>query len=291
MREVIGLCLSNTTFHLSHITYFEIMITVIVITKNEENRIKACLESVKWADQIIIYDNGSTDGTLKIADKYTEDIFEYVGDDFSKLRNMAMEKASGDWVLYVDADERVLEPLKNEIQEIAKSSENAAYALSRKNIIFGQKVSYGPYSHDWMIRLFKRDKFKTWVGKVHEYGTFEGELGYSKNSLLHLTHRDVDSMVLKSLEWSKIDAKLRLDANHPPMTGLRFFRILITETYEQGIKRKGFFNGTVGIMDSLLQVFSLFITYVRLWQLQQAKPMNEIYDDLDKKLIEDNFNF
>src|SRR5438105_3117500 len=129
------------------------MITVIVITKNEEDRIKACLESVKWADQIIVYDNGSADKTLDIAKKYTEDIFEYQGNDFSALRNAAMEKASGDWVLYVDADERVLEPLKDEIKEIAEKSEKSAFALSRINIIFGQEVHYGPYKNDWMIRF------------------------------------------------------------------------------------------------------------------------------------------
>lgn len=266
------------------------MISVIVVAKNEQDRIKACLESVKWADQIIIYDNGSTDNTLKIASKYTEDIFEYQGLDYANMRNQAMEKASGDWVLYVDADERVLEPLRTELQEIAEQSENSAFAVSRKNIIFGQEVSYGPYQHDWMIRYFKKDKFKTWIGKVHEYGTFEGNLGYTKNSFLHLTHRDVDQIVLKSLNWSNVDAKLRFDANHPPMTGWRFIRIFITEIFEQGIRRKGFFNGTVGTMDSLLQVFSLYMTYVRLWQMQQAKPMDEIYEEIDKKLIESDFS-
>lgn len=267
------------------------MISVIVITKNEEDRIKACLESIKWADQIIVYDNGSTDDTLKIAGKYTEDIFEYQESDFAKMRNAAMEKAAGDWVLYVDADERILEPLKKEIEEIIKSTEKSAYAISRRNIVFGQEVSYGPYKNDWVIRLFKRNKFKTWVGKVHEYGTFEGDLGYTKNSFLHLTHRDVDQMVLKSLEWSKIDAKLRLEANHPKMTGKRFLRVFFTEMYEQGIRRRGFFNGTLGVMDSMLQVFSLFITYVRLWQLQQAQPLEEKYNEIDKKLIEDHFKF
>ena len=267
------------------------MLTVIVITKNEQDRIRACLESVKWADQLIIYDNGSTDGTLKIAQKYTEDIFEYKGNDFSKLRNMAMEKASGDWVVYVDSDERVLEPLRDEIQEIAKTSDKSAFALSRINIIFGQQVHYGPYKHDWMIRMFKKDKFKTWVGEVHEHGEFEGELGYTKNSLLHLTHRDIDHFILKSLEWSKIDAKLRLDANHPPMTKWRFMRILLTETWHQGVTRKGFFSGTVGMIDSMLQVFFFYMTYVRLWQMQQSKPLDEVYDQIDRKLIESNFNF
>ncbi len=142
-----------------------------------------------------------------------------------------------------------------------------------------------------MIRYFRKDQFKTWIGKVHEYGTFDGNLGYTKNSMLHLTHRDVDQIVLKSLNWSNIDAKLRLDVHHPTMTGWRFLRIFVTEIFEQGIKRKGFFNGTIGVMDSLLQAFSLYITYVRLWQLQQPKPLDQVYNDLDKKLIEDNFKF
>ncbi len=113
------------------------MISVIVITKNEEDRIKACLESVRWADQIIVYDNGSTDKTLDIVKKYTEDIFEFEELDYAKLRNDAMDKTAGDWVLYVDADERILEPLKVELLEIAKDSQNSAYAISRINIIFG----------------------------------------------------------------------------------------------------------------------------------------------------------
>lgn len=268
------------------------MISVIVATKNEENRIKACLESIKWVDEIIVYDNGSTDGTLDIAKKYTDKIFHYPGKvNYQDLRNKALEKTSSEWVLYLDADERVLAPLKDELLEISKSSEKSAYAISRKNIIFGQEVSYGPYKKDWMIRYFQKDKFKTWVGKVHEYATFEGELGYSKSSLLHLTHRDVDHFVLKTVNWSSIYAQLLLDSKHPKMSSWRFFRILITETLNQGIKRGGFFGGTVGVIDAFLQIFSQFITYVKLWQMQQSKPLDQVYDDLDKKLIEDNFKY
>lgn len=268
------------------------MLSVVVLTHNDQNLIKTCLESVKWADEVIVIDNNSTDETVNIAKKFTEKIYYDKGNDFSVRRNLGMDKASGDWVLYVDSDERILASLKSEIEQIVSSQDsNSAYALSRKNVIFGTLVSYGPYKHDWMIRLFKKKDFETWVGNVHEYGKFKGNLGYSKNSLLHLTHRDIDHIVLKSLDWSNIDARLRFDAKHPPMTGLRFLRILITETFNQGIKRKGFFNGTVGVMDSMLQVFSLFITYVRLWQLQQSKSLDQVYKDLDKKLIEENFKW
>lgn len=267
------------------------MISVIVITKNEEDRIMACLESVKWADEIIVVLNGPTDNTEKIVGKYTNKIIKVEGLDFAHVRTEGLNQVKGDWILYIDADERVLEPLKEEIKEITKNGDCSAYALSRRNIIFGTEVSYGPYKNDWMVRLFKKDKFKSWVGKVHEYGTFEGKLGYTKNSLLHLTHRDLDQIVLKSLSWSNIDAKLRIEASHPQISGWRLLRILFTELFNQGVRRRGFFWGTVGVMDALLQTFSLVMTYIRLWEMQQQKPLEEKYREIDKKLIEQDFRY
>ena len=163
-------------------------ISVVVITKNEAGRIKACLESVKWADEIVVIDNGSSDFTLEIVKKYTDNILTFKNMDFSELRNKGMEKAIGDWVLYVDSDERVLESLKEELLKLVET-EKTAYAISRRNIIFGREVNYGPYKKDWVIRLLKKNNFETWFGKVHEQPKFIGKLGYTKNSLLHLTHR------------------------------------------------------------------------------------------------------
>lgn len=266
------------------------MITAIVITKNEEKMIEVCLKSLSWVDELIIADNGSIDKTLEIAKKYTRNIFKFEGRDFAKLRNEAIKKAKGDWVLYIDADERVLYPLRVEIENLIKNSDKSAFAISRRNIILGKEVNYGPYKKDWMIRLLKKDKFRTWVGKVHEYATFEGELGYLKEPLLHLTHRNIDQIVLKSLVWSNIDARLRLDAKHPKITGLRLLKILFFESVNQGIKRRGFFNGTVGTIDAILQTFSLVITYIRLWQLQRPQTLEQTYQDIDKKLTHSDFN-
>jgi hypothetical protein len=267
------------------------MLSIIIITKNEEKRIQVCLESVKWADEIVIADNGSIDTTLEIAKKYTDKILKYDGIDFADLRNKAFKESKGDWVLYIDADERVTSNLKNEIETLIAFSKESAFAISRKNIIFGTEVKYGPFWPDWVVRLIKRADFIQWLGKIHEYPKFDGDLGYTKNSLLHLTHRDIDQIVLKSLDWSKIDAQLRFDAGHPKMSGWRFLRIFISEIFNQGIIRKGFFNGTIGIMDSLLQLFSMYMTYIRLWQLQQPKPLDKVYDEIDKRLIENSFQY
>src|SRR3989338_331260 len=267
------------------------MLTVIVITKNEESRIKACLESVKFADEIIVCDNGSEDNTIRIAEKYTDKIFQTRLQDFAEIRNFATEKASGEWMLFVDADERVTEALRSEIETMISFSDFSAYALSRKNIVFGQEVKYGPFWPDWVIRVLKRTDFQMWVGKVHEMPHFSRKLGYSKNSLLHLTHRGVDQFMKKVLDWSAIEARLRLDANHPKMTKWRFVRVFLTELLNQGFKRRGFFGGTVGIIDSFLQTFHLYITYVRLWEMQQPKSLTQTYDDLDQQLIDDNFKY
>lgn len=267
------------------------MISVVVIAKNEEKIIKVCLESIKWADEIIFFDNNSNDKTVEIAKKYTDKVFNFTELDYAKVKNEAFEKTTGDWVLYIDSDERVLGPLKNEILDLIQSTDKSAFALSRKNIIFGQEVKYPSFWPDWIIRLVSKKSFKGWKGKVHETLTFSGDLGYTKNSLLHLTHRNLDQVTMKSLNWSRIDAKLRLDSNHPKMSGWRFLRILLSELYYQGVVRKGFFNGTVGTIDSILQSFSLFMTYVRLWELQQSKPLEEIYSDIDKRLIESDFKY
>jgi len=265
------------------------MLSIIIITRNEEDRIKACLESIKWAAEIIVVDHGSTDKTLDIAKSYNAKIFHSDSDDFSVRRNLGAEKAAGDWLLYIDADERVSAGLKDELFAIFEDSKFSAYAISRVNFIWGEHKSYGPFSPDWVIRLLHKAHFKHWVGKVHEYPQFDGELGYTKNSFIHLTHRNVEQVILKNLEWSKIDAKLRFDAHHPPMSGWRFLRIFVTETWNQGIVRQGFFNGTVGVIDSLMQTFFLITSYIRLWEMQQKEPLDETYDKLDKKLMENHF--
>lgn len=265
------------------------MLSVVIIAKNEEEMIENCLLSVKWADEIIVFDNGSSDQTKEIAKKHTEEVFEFISSDFSALRNRAIKQAKGDWVLFVDCDERVLEPLRHEIKTLIKSEEFSAFALSRQNIIFGEEKKYPAFWPDWVIRLIKKDNFKSFTGEVHEQPTIEGKLGYSKNSLLHLTHRNVDQIVLKSLDWSKIDAKLRLQANHPRMTSWRFLRILFSELLNQGVKRGGFFAGTVGTIDALLQTFSLVLTYIRLWEAQQVKPLSEKYKEIDLRLRQNDF--
>jgi hypothetical protein len=149
-----------------------------------------------------------------------------------------------------------------------RKSEYQAYKIHRKNYYFG--------NHEWpfiesLERLFEKSSLKGWYGEVHETPKVEGKIGELKGFLLHYTHRDLTSMVDKTIVWSKIEAELRYKSHHPPMTWWRFPRVMFTAFYYSYIQQKGYKAGTVGIVESLYQSFSMFITYARLWEMQQKK--------------------
>lgn len=267
------------------------MVSVLILTKNEEKMIVGCLESAKWADEIVILDNDSSDKTIEIAEKFTDKIFSKKFESYEEERNFLAEKANGDWIFYLDADERISLHLREEIEEITtnKRREIGVFAVPRKNILLGKWQKFGGWWPDYQIRLFKRDCLRGWHGKLHERPEFEGELSHLKNPLIHLTHRDIASMMEKTAEWSKIEAKLRLDASHPKISGWRLLRVVMTEFFERLVKKQGFREGTEGWLEAIFQSFSMFITYFRLWEIQRKDDLAKTYKKIDEKLKETNF--
>ena len=246
-------------------------LSIIIITLDEEKMIGDCLKSVSdLADEVLVIDGGSVDKTREIAEKSGAKVFVNQFKDFASQRNFGMEKAMGEWILYVDADERVTPELREEILRYAQDDNNkvnniAAYKINRKNFYFG--------NHEWpkiekLERLFKKEKLKGWYGKVHESPKVLGKMGELDGFLLHYTHRDLSSMLSKTLEWSKIEAQLRFDAHHPKMAVWRFPRVMLTAFWNSYITQKGYKVGVVGLIESIFQAFSAFITYARLWELQ-----------------------
>lgn len=245
-------------------------ISAIVITKNGEDLIKDCLESLAFCDEIVVIDAGSRDKTTEIAKKMGAKVFEHKTSDFSQLRNFGLKNANFDWVFYVDTDERVSRELIEEIELKLKVNKTLgrfdSYFLKRKNFYLG--------NNEWpctekLERLFKKNKIKGWEGTLHESPISEGEKGELKGFLLHYTHRDLKSMLLKTIEWSKTEAELRYNANHPKMSWWRFPRVMTTAFLNSYIRQKGYKAGAVGIIESIYQSFSSFVTYARLWELQR----------------------
>lgn len=244
-------------------------ISAVILSKDSEDLIPDCLKSVKFCDEIIVVDAGSKDRTLEIAKKNGAKIISSEPSDYALSRNLGLKNASYDWILYIDTDERVTAELAKNIKKaISGTLDTVAYKLKRKNFYFGH--------HEWpyvekLERLFKKQNLKEWYGKIHESPTYNGKVGILQGFLLHYTHRDLSSMIEKTMEWSKIEAELRFKANHPAMSWWRFPRVMATAFFDSYIKQGGFRAGVTGLIESMYQAFSIFVTYARLWELQKEK--------------------
>ena len=284
-------------------------LSVIVLTKNEEEMIEGCLKSAQSLGEILLIDDCSTDRTLEIARKYTDKIFVHKKKDFSDQRNFGLKKATGDWVFYLDADERVTPQLQEEISSIIHHPEPeqssvqgspkpssalvyghpspiihqpVAFLLKRRNFFLGKEMF-----PDKVHRLFRKTNLKGWRGPLHESPVFVGDEGELINSLIHFSHRDISLMLEGTLEWSKIEADLRFKAGHPLVCRWRLIRVMLSEFFRRFFKEKGFRFGVEGFIESVYQSFSLFITYVRLWEKQREKPLKETYKELEQKMLGD----
>lgn len=249
------------------------MISAVVITKNEEKMIEDCLRSLSFADEIIVVDTGNTDQTNQIAKLLGAKIVKSAGDDYSKFRNDGLKHAKYDWILFVDADERVTTELKDEVIEVIKKSPGV-YEIPRKNIFLGKELKYGGWGSDKVIRLFHKSLLEGYVNQLHEQPVYRGALQTMSHELTHYSHRGLTSMLNKTMFFTKFEAQLRLDAGHPPVVPWRLFRIMLTEFWLRFIKLQAWRDGPIGIIDGLFQVYNSFIIYARLWELQRTQIKN-----------------
>lgn len=241
-------------------------ISAVVLTRNSADVLSDCLKSLSFCKEIVVVDDNSSDATLEIAKKFGAMVMTYSQKSFAKKREAGAQKAKNDWILYVDSDERISEELKKSIQNMIVDNNISVGILQRKNFYLGNNL--------WpkierLERLFKKETLKGWQGEVHESPIFEGDAEVLNGFLLHYTHQNLEQMVEKTREWSAKEAKLRLDANHPKMSAWRFFRVMITGCWDSYIKQSGWKAGAAGIVESMYQGFSMFITYAKLWELQQ----------------------
>ncbi len=260
-------------------------LSVIVLSRNVASEIIPTLKSARFAPEIILVDTGSTDDTLKVARPYVHKIIKTSGQDFAAWRNLGASAATSDWLLYLDSDERLPKPLAEEILSTINNPKHQAYTIPRYEILLGRHLSHWPDSR--VLRLIKKSALKKWVGRLHEQPQIEGSIGKLHQSLVHLTHKNIDEKVLNTLNWSALEAKLLFDAHHPPMKGWRFWRILLTEFFMRFIKQELWRDGVEGNIEIIYQMFSRFLTYVRLWEMQRSPTLKETYANIDKKILQE----
>jgi len=248
------------------------MISVVVLTHNSQNMISAVLESLKWCDERIIVDDYSIDKTREIAKAAGCTIYQHsLNDNFAEQRNFGLEKAKGEWVLFVDSDELVSGKLCDEIQNaLKKESKIVGYYLSRRDTMWGRELKYGETAHVKLLRLAKKTA-GIWERSVHEIWRVHGPVAYLVSPLLHFPHTSVSSFL------SRINLYTSLNARQFYKEKKRFsvWQIIVypkAKFIQNYFYRLGFLDGGAGFVSAMMMSFHSFLTRGKLWELEQKKP-------------------
>lgn len=236
-----------------------IKLSVIIPTYNEEHYIETALKSVTFADEIIVIDSFSDDNTLAIAEKYTSKIFQRKFDNFSNQKNYALSQATGEWVLFLDADERVTHSLENEILEVIQNPEHEGYKINFPHFFMNRFL----YHHDDdVIRLVRRDKAK-FTGTVHEKLDVDGSIGQLKNFMLHFTYKGLHHYIQKKESYAWFQAE-QLYAKNKKTTYFHLFFRPFYRFVNSVFIRGSFRDGIPGITVAVLDAYGVFQRYVKL---------------------------
>lgn len=247
-------------------------LSVVISAHNEEKNIKDCLESAnQLGDEIILIDNNSTDKTQEIGREYGAKIYTQPNNLMLNInKNFGFEKASGDWILNLDADERVTPELRDEIVASIKDQVSSVdgYWIPRKNIIFGKWIQHSLWSPDEQLRLFRKGKGRFPEKHIHEALEINGSTGHLKNPLTHLNYASVSQFLYK---LDKIYTENETDVFLRSGKKLKWTDA-ITWPVEDFLKtffaQKGYKDGLHGLVLSLLQAFYAEIVFAKIWEKQ-----------------------
>ncbi|QNM86053.1 glycosyltransferase family 2 protein [Polaribacter pectinis] len=248
-------------------------ITAIIPTLNEEIHIAAAIESVSFADEIIVIDSFSTDKTIEIAEKYNVKIIKRKFDDFSSQKNFAIEQAKNAWIYILDADERVTPGVKDEILKAVKKPNGFVGFYVRRTFYFcGRKVNYSGFQRDKVIRLFLKENCK-YTGLVHEKIVAKGEIGFFKNKIDHFSYRNYDHYISKMNHYAAIRAK----ELHQKGKTVNIYHVMIKPAarfFIHYIIRLGFLDGFTGFLVAKTQAYGVLTRYIKLWLLNKGIKEN-----------------
>ncbi|MBI3619938.1 glycosyltransferase family 2 protein [Candidatus Roizmanbacteria bacterium] len=250
-------------------------ITVAINTYNEEKNIADCVVSARLlTDTILVVDMKSTDKTVAIAGRLGARIVSAPFTSYVEpARQAAIENSDTDWVLILDADERLTPLLAAEIKTAVVSKQNTAYKVSRKNIFGKTKwLKHGGWWPDEQIRLIKKDSFRGWPKAIHSAPQIDGPMGALINPLTHFFHGDLAAMVEKTAIFEDIESDLLFRAHRTASTPT-FFRKFAGELYRRLFAGLGFMDGQIGIIESIYQAYSKTITYLYLYEKTKSRSV------------------
>lgn len=251
-----------------------VSLSVIVITKNEERHIGACLSSLVFADEIIVLDSGSTDRTCEIARDHGAKVHttsDWPG--FGPQKNRALDLATGDWVLSIDADERVTPELSGAIQAVLRNPQHTGYQIARLSNFCGRWIRHSGWWPDYVLRLFRRDAARFTDVAVHEKVVCKGSVGTLDGHFLHFPYKDLDALIAKVNRYSSDAAHMmHAKGRRTSLPGVighsvwTFIRIYLL--------RRGFLDGKEGFILAAVAAAGSFFRYSKLLYLGKNRAVD-----------------
>jgi glycosyltransferase involved in cell wall biosynthesis len=245
-------------------------LTAVILTHNEEGVVADTLESLNFCDELIVVDDFSNDSTARIAKGKGAKVFKrHLSGNFASQRNFGLGKASGEWVLFIDADEKISDGLKEEIVSLINipANKNAGYFIKRTDFYKDKELKHGECGNVFKLRLAKKDS-GIWKRRVHEFWDVKGQKGYLKESLFHYPYKNLYTFVEKLNFYSTLHAKaLNEEGKHSSLV-----KIIIWPTgkfFDNYFIKHGFLDGNVGFLLALFMSLHSFLAWSKLWILQK----------------------
>lgn len=245
-------------------------VSAIVIAFNDAPNIRRCLESVIWADEVVVVDSHSTDGTTEICREFTPYVYQEVFRGFGDLRNRAMAKASHDWIFSLDTDEWATNEVREEIQGLLKNGPSAqAYFVPRKNYFLGRQIRHCGWYPDYrQPQFFHKRHLRYREDLVHEGFEVDGKVGFIRGHVEQVPFRNIDHFIRKMDRYST----LRAQAMHGAGRVFRHHQLLSHPLFtflKMLVLRRGFLDGKPGLILSVFYAYYTFVKYAKLWEIQK----------------------
>lgn len=271
-----------------------VKLSVVVSCFNEELNIERCLKSAVFAQEIIVVDHESSDRTLEIAKKFTQKIFVKKNEP-SKIdiqKNFGFEKATGDWILSIDADEEVTPELQKEVKELLSSGDTLnGYYIPRKNIIFGKWMEHTGWYPDFQLRLFRKGEGEFVSEHVHEAVKIEGKTGYLSQHLIHYNYQTVSQFISRTILYSQSEAASLLNKGYV-FSWMDVVKFPVNEFFSRFFAREGYKDGLHGLVLSLLMAFYHLIVFANIWEKEKFKEVHvNMLQETEKMMLQTKKDF
>jgi len=253
-------------------------LSAIIPCHNEEAMIEGCLQSVRFADEIMVVDSFSTDRTLEIARRYASCTLQHEYVNSAAQKNWAIPQAKHPWVLIVDSDERLTPDLQQEIRQILEKPAYDGYWIRRRNYFLGKEIKHGAWNSDKVLRLFRRELGRYQSKHVHAEIELRGQAGWCREKLLHYSYRSLDDYLRKVgryTSWGALNAQDKgSSGSAPQILGHAVWPFL--KSY---FLKRGFLDGTEGLIIALMEASSSFLKYAKLYEIQRANRTKKKQDE------------